>query len=67
MTALSKPPTFSQAFQELQQILADSETKQLDLEKGIQQYRRACELSKFLKTELTRMEAEIETINLDQT
>jgi len=67
MTALSNPPTFSQAFQELQQILADSETKQLDLEKGIQQYRRACELSKFLKTELTRMEAEIETINLDQT
>lgn len=64
MPSISKL-TFAKAYQELQQILTASETNQIDLEKSIKDYKRASLLSNFLKKELQKMEAEIETIALE--
>jgi exodeoxyribonuclease VII small subunit len=57
--------TFASAYKELQDLLAAAEGTQDDLEKSIAQYKRATELSKFLKKELQKMESQIEEINLD--
>jgi exodeoxyribonuclease VII small subunit len=57
--------TFSEAYDELQQITKEFEQGELDLEKSIPKFKRASELVTFLKKELTKMENQIEAINLD--
>lgn len=64
--ATKKPPTFAQAYSELQTIVQAFEQQDLDLETSIPRFKRATVLVKFLKAELQKMENEIETINLDQ-
>jgi exodeoxyribonuclease VII small subunit len=56
--------TFAKAYEELQQIIKESETNQIDLEKSISSYKRASELSVYLKKELQKMEKDIEEISL---
>lgn len=57
--------SFSKAYDELQTITKDFEGQNLDLEKSIPKFKRASVLVAFLKKELTKMEHEIEEINLN--
>lgn len=57
--------TFAKAYAELEEITQEFESRELDLEKSIPRFKRATELVAFLKKELSKMENQIEAINLD--
>lgn len=62
-----KPLSFAPAYEELQRITRDFESGELDLEKSIPQFKRAAELVKFLKSELKKIESQIEAIDINDT
>ncbi len=57
--------SFDKAYQELQALTMEFEKGDLDLEKAIPKFKRAAELSNFLKKKLKSLETQIEEINLD--
>lgn len=50
------------AFKELEQLTAEFESGQVDLESGIPKFKRGLQLAKYLKGELGKIELEIEQI-----
>ncbi len=59
------PLTFTQAYNELQTITQEFESGELDLEKSIPKFKRAAVLVKFLKSELNKLESQIEEIDIN--
>lgn len=60
----TKPLDFAKSYQELQNITADFEKGDFDLEQAIPKFKRAAELAKLLKAHLKNMEAQIEEISI---
>lgn len=58
----AKDISLSEAFKELEDLVASFESSQTDLEKSIPKFKRGLELSKQIKTKLSQMENEIEEI-----
>jgi len=57
--------SFAAAYQDLEAITKEFEAGELDLEIAISKFKEAVNLVKILKADLAKMEAEIETINLE--
>jgi exodeoxyribonuclease VII small subunit len=60
----NKTLDFAKSYQELQNITADFEKGDFDLEQAIPKFKRAAELAKLLKAHLKNMEAQIEEISI---
>ena len=54
--------SFGKAYQELEEIVRDFETRELDLEKDMQKFERGMKLAHRLKAQLQTMENKIEEI-----
>ncbi len=56
--------SFATAYEELKQLTSEFEQEELDLEAAIPKFKRAAELSVFLKKKLTELDNKIEEINV---
>lgn len=52
MTVKIKKPIFEEAFRELEKIVAEFESQEVDLEKGLVHFERGMELAEFCKKHL---------------
>ena len=59
---ITKTPSLNEAFEELENLVKEFETGEIDLESGIPKYKRGQELAKYLKQKLTEMENQITEI-----
>lgn len=62
MNSKKSSPTLSQAFKELEQITAEFESRNLDLEQGVPKLKKALELAKYLEKRLKIVENEIKEV-----
>lgn len=53
------------AFQELEEITAEFEHGEVDLEQGVEKFKRGLELAKGLKQRLSEIENEIEQVKVE--
>lgn len=58
----AKELSMNQAFQRIEEIVAEFEEGKIDLEKSLEKFKEGLELAKFLKTRLKKIENEIEEI-----
>ncbi len=66
MTKKSKKDNnLDQAFVELEEIVAEFEQGEVDLEKSINKFKKGLKLAKFLKKKLSQMENEIKEVKAD--
>lgn len=60
--SLKKHPSFSEAFQELEQIAAWFDQEEIDLEKSLTQFGRALELAKICRTSLNTFDLKLKEL-----
>jgi len=61
----AKPKSLAQEFAELEQLTAEFERGDIDLEAGIPKFKRGLELARKLKLRIKKLENEIEEIRAD--
>ena len=59
---LKKNPSFSEAFQELEQIATWFDQEEIDLEKSLEQFGRALELAKICRSSLNTFELKLKEL-----
>ncbi len=59
MASKIKKPTFEESFRELEKIVAEFESKEVDLEKGLAGFERGMELAQFCKKHLEEVENKV--------
>ncbi|MDZ4209545.1 MAG: exodeoxyribonuclease VII small subunit, partial [Candidatus Curtissbacteria bacterium] len=57
-----KQPTLDQAYQQLQTIVKEFESQEIDLEKSIPKFKKGLELAKFLEDKLSKIKNEVQEI-----
>lgn len=60
-----KPKSIQEAYDQLNKIIAEFESNEIDLDQAVSKYKEASALVKFLTKQLNQIEQEIEEINTD--